>query len=149
MLITLIIVSCAFAFGFITYPCGQKLFAHKTDYKANQAFEREYSARNLLTESMWQELKRCIAEDCKGYLYADSLIKEVINQDHRFTCKQIYELREIYTQKWAGIKQDPTGQDPDYYVNKLTQYDHVRKIDAEEKIFGLLNDVEPQKQLTG
>jgi len=108
-------------------------------------FERLYSVRNLLTDAAYKELKRHIIEDCKGYFYADALIKEVINQGYRFTCKQIYELRTIYTQKQQGSGWLGNKVNADEYVNKLTQYEHALKVDAQEKIFNLL--YEPNKTL--
>lgn len=89
-----------------------------------------YRARNILGTPAWNELKRHIQEDCHGYIYGDALVKQVLEQNYRFTCTQIYELRNVYKKKgWPNASN---------HVDKIAQYTLAAEFDAEDKVLNLL-----------
>lgn len=106
-------------------------------YKKHTA-KNSYRARNVLASPAWKEFKRHIVEDCQGYYYSDALVKQVLEQNYRFTCAQIYELRDVYRKK-AWLSPKVSVKD---YVDKLTQYTSALEIDAEEKVSNILHGID-------
>lgn len=133
MILTITCLSLAALSG-----AGAKFYYPKyAKFRDRNLIRQEYSSKILLDDTEWKGFKQTLKES-KGNLYSDALIVELLNQGYRFSCKQIYELRDMY--RAYDYNKNLTG-----HVYRLTHYDLAVKIDAEEKIFSLLH--EPKKIL--
>lgn len=104
-------------------------------------FTKRSYPMGALPEHAWQNLKQHIIDKAQGYFYADALIESTMNAGYYFPAIQCYELRSIYKSKgWLGAGYDVKG-----HVDKLTDYEHICKFDANDKIFEFLT--EPTEKL--
>lgn len=133
MIITLLVAASAAGFTSFGHTVIAKIKERKKKVVALKPQETDFDLRSVLNDAAWAEFKRYLIEECRGWWLAEQSIKEVLSQDHRFTCAQIYELSKLLKNKWPKSKTIN-----DEYINSLTFYLKTVKVEAEKKVSGLI-----------
>jgi hypothetical protein len=94
----------------------------------------DWADRPILGPTEWKRLHTYL-ETVRHDASFDDIVREVINNGFRFTCSQIYELWDVHN-TFEISKEKPKSSWP--HVQKLTNYDFTRQIEASEKVFEAL-----------
>ncbi len=85
--------------------------------------------RPYLEGAAWEEFRRHIAEDCKGYWLTEASCRSLMASGYRFTCAQIYDLSGNHHQRFSGSQTQ---------IKDFLRYDLTAAGEAEEKIHNIL-----------